>query len=1464
MAPSEAPADGAPAAPSLRTAVARVTCDGGVRGTAFLIDPQHALTALHVVGDRRARPPQLYSGVQLDFSGHVTAATVVAGGYDPDSDWALLRLQTPPGDANGSPLAALPLAELAEAELQQAEQEGASLAFRSRGFPDANPDDGLDVGGQVRTTLGQVDGVRALQLFSHEAAAGTGAPVSGLSGAPVWVDGAVVGLLRTAILDGEGRAMAGTLFACPAGTVLAALRRLGEPVLRLPQLACPYPGMVAFSRQQAGLFFGRSAEIDWLLQHVRKQSFALVLGPSGSGKSSLVHAGLLPRLPANLVVRTMRPGETPDAELTSQLGGAGAPLLAGLVPGQRLLLFVDQLEELFARCPHATQQQFLGRLQGLRRDARCILLLSLRADFFPDLMSSELWPIDPAQRLEVAPLRGAALATAIAGPATQAGVRLEPALLERLVADAAEEPGALPLLQEALVLLWERRDHRRLTLAAYEQLGKQAGGDGPPRSGLAVAIASHAEAVFAQLESSPEKQRLARRIFVRLVHFGEGRPNTRRQLPRSALRAHGDDPALFSATLELLAGQRLLTKSSDDTAPAGAGDDAVRVDLSHEVILRAWPRLIRWIAEKKHAERIRRRLEDQASERLRLRKQGYGLLDAAETKEAEDWLAGPDAQDVGVSAAVAELIHDSRQAIRWEAAQAQRRWQLTAAVLLLVAGIAGGAALLAYQESNRVLLQYQLASEARQQALAKARTATARSLSALSRERLGRDADYDQALLLAVFGHRLQPSADSESSLLAALDSAPGLVTQLHGPDGRVSCLAVSPDGQLLATGGTDGLVQLFDARRGGPLGTPLPGHSGAVNQVAFTVDSARLISAGTDGTLRVWDARPGSRGQPLGRPLSGHQGEITALAVSPDGKLIASGGSDDMTILLWDAVTGLSVGPPLRGHKKTVSGLAFSADGRQLASVSWDQTVRLWAPRAGQALPLALPKSDYPLRAVAFSPSGPLLAVGGGEDRGEGGRDGRSEAGAQGPAAGVQLWSLEQPVPVARPLHSSRRSIISSLAFSPSGQQLAAGSWDKQVTVWSVGSGHHALRLRSPGGAVLGLAYAPGGDWLATAAQASGPLLWSTRASPALQLGSASIGEKLVSVAISPDGRALAAGGYDHAVHRFAIDATGLHETATLKGHTGIVYAVAYSPDGRRLVSAGEDQVLRLWSATDQEPLGAPLTGHSALIYAVAFDPTGSRLASGSFDGELRLWGADGRPQGGPLRGHSQAVLGLGWSRDGTRLCSASQDISLRIWDARSGAELASVVKGHSLALTACAFTPDGQHVVTASEDSTLRLWTLGPSAAAPQAPPAAAAPTGLVLSPLGGPLLGHRGKVRQLAVTADGRRIVSVGEDQTLRLWDLATRTLIGTLGTATGALTGVALLPDSPRAVTAGEDRTLRLWELDPARWTRRACQRAGRDLEPGERELFVGGAEELTSLGPTARQPLCSDGLAAPSP
>jgi len=425
---------------------------------------------------------------------------------------------------------------------------------------------------------------------------------------------------------------------------------------------CPYPGMVPFRPEDARFFFGRDAEIQDLLTRLRAHRFLMVIGSSGSGKSSLVLAGLLPRLadpnvfpPGTWKAIMLRPGVAPCAELAARLGGDPDPLdpvlmtlLAAGPPAQRLLLYVDQFEEVFSLVKdRAEQDRFLSRLRAMRADARCVVMGTMRADFYGDMMNCALWPVADAQQVKIAAPRGEALRRAIVAPAEAVGVCLEDALIERLLADAADEPGTLPMLQEALVLLWSRRQRRLITRRSYDELGR----DG--HSGLAVAMATRADATLAEMPS--EAQQIARRIFLRLVQFGEGRPDTRRQLPVAELRSKSDDSQVFDRVLARLIDHRLLTPSADERLGR-------RVDIAHEMLIIGWPASREWAQARRDAEQTRRRAA-KAEEWVRLGRGDGGLLDPAELAEADRWLSSPDAEDLGIDADVQTLIETSRQAI---------------------------------------------------------------------------------------------------------------------------------------------------------------------------------------------------------------------------------------------------------------------------------------------------------------------------------------------------------------------------------------------------------------------------------------------------------------------------------------------------------------------------------------------------------------------------------------------------------------------------------------------------------------------------------------------------------------------------------------------------------------------------------------------------------------------------------
>ncbi|MGA7733612.1 MAG: AAA family ATPase, partial [Chloroflexia bacterium] len=631
---------------------------------------------------------------------------------------------------------------------------------------------------------------------------------------------------------------------------------------------CPYPGMVPFTADDARFFYGRDTEIDQLLQRLRHQRFLLVIGPSGSGKSSLVLAGLLPKLvesshwPLDFwLVRILRPGNQPMAALAEAIGRelvepivALNSLIEGQAPAQRLLLVVDQFEELFTLSVGNREQQslFISALKALSASERCAVVLTMRADFYPDLMTSDLWPVGEGERLEIAPLKGASLRQAILRPAKDVGVEVEQALVERLLADAADEPGSLPLLQETLVLLWHKMQGRTLTLANYDALGR----DG--RSGLAIALTSKADATLAGLTQA--QQALARRIFLRLIQFVEGRSGTRRQQPLFALKTSEDDPLLFDQTLDILTTNRLLTLSGEERG------EAKQVDLAHEALINSWPTLHNWLAERRSAEETRRRLEDKGNEWVRLGRGEGGLLDEAELSEAERWLQSPDATELGgISPDLHALVAASRteleqrrqleEAIRQreleqalalaeeqrqradEQAKSSRRLRSRAIGLAVVALLALVALVFAVVAATMAQTATTQAEAERARAQGATTEANKQAAIALSRQlvaqALNHTADeFDLALLLGlesdqVLGaNNISTLPEVRGAISSLLQSHPHLSSFLPGHSDIVNSVAFSPDGKTLASGSYDGTIILWDVATGQQIGQPLTGHS--------------------------------------------------------------------------------------------------------------------------------------------------------------------------------------------------------------------------------------------------------------------------------------------------------------------------------------------------------------------------------------------------------------------------------------------------------------------------------------------------------------------------------------------------------------------------------------------------------------------------------------------------------------
>jgi WD40 repeat protein len=1164
----------------------------------------------------------------------------------------------------------------------------------------------------------------------------------------------------------------------------------------------PYPGIEPFSYAHRNVFFAREIEARTLIRLIVMYRGVLLYSDSGTGKSSLVNAGLIPLAidegyqPQRIRVQPKK-GEEIIVERLSEKADGEPPFLPSLFAldgkQERIVLSVEKFLETLrqmARAVHpllifeqfeewitlfeqdskgqvpaesrATKERILNALVELVNDSELPVkvLIVLREDYLAKLTPLfERCPNLPDQYLRLMPLKGDQIYRVIRGPFEERPGRYRPEVSPSLAREIQAQFegrswGADIRLTEVQIVCQSLFETRRQGPELDQVFTDQGGVQG--------ILERYLERALESLEV--EQQEPAVDLLTQMVTSAGTRKRISREDLLKQVASEDKIPSeLLSITLDSLEKRTKLVRR-----------ERLREVHYYEI---ASEFLLGWIRKK-------------AQERQRL----------AEQRKLEE---------------AQRAAQEQRQRAEKEARNARILLVLTISLVVMLM-IAGWAIFTAFQQRSVAVEQGNARAKAEAQAIidrdaarqaqatavaaeaeavAQRDIATSRQLAAQARAHL--DDQLDLALLLSLEANRITDTVEARSSLLAGLGFSPHLTIFLRGHTNWVRNLAFSPDGQTLASGSADGTIILWDAATGQPIGQPLTGHTAEVRSVAFSPDGQTLASGSADQTIILWDV---TTGQSIGQPLTGHDFDVNSVAFSPDGQTLASG-SRDNTVILWDDTTGQPIGQPLTGHTAEVWSVAFSPDGQTLASGSANGTIILWDVTTGQPIGKPLTEHDFDVFSVAFSPDGQTLA--------SGSRD-----------LAIILWDVATGQPIGQPLTGHSDSVF-SVAFSPDGQTLASGSRDFTIILWDVATGQPIGQpFTGHSGWVNSVAFSPDGQALASGSVDQTIILWDVTARQRLGQPLTGHTDWARSVAFSPDGRTLASGSRDLTIILWNVT-TGQPTGQPLTGHVNWVNSVAFSPDGQTLASGSQDNTIVLWDVTAGQPIGQPLTGHTDRVHSVAFSPDGQTLASASEDNTIILWDvATSQRLDQPLTGHTDAVRSAAFSPDGRTLASGSEDKTIILWDVEARQPLGQPLTGHTKGVLSVAFSPDGQTLASASY-RTIILWD---------------AATG---QPLGPSLTGHTDWVHSVAFSPDGQTLVSGGEDNTIILWDVEARQpldppLIG----HTDAVLSVAFSPDGQTLASGSRDNTVILWDVSFESWQARACRIANRNLTQVEWNQFIG--------------------------
>jgi len=1241
------------------------------------------------------------------------------------------------------------------------------------------------------------------------------------------------------------------------------------------ELANPYKGLRPFAEADAQDFFGRDALVDRLVARLSETAegsrFLGVVGPSGSGKSSAVRAGLIPALRASAIpgsdtwfVVEMMPGARPFEELEAALLRIAAnppPTLAdrlhgdnGLTDavervlppdGSELFLVIDQLEELFTHVDdEETRARFLACLASAATESgsRVRMLVTLRADYFDrPLAYPGFGPLLGSRTETVTSLTPAELELAIAAPAQRIGVTVEPDLRAEIVADSAGRLGALPLLQYALTEMFDRCEDGALTLPAYREVG-----------GVGGALADRAEQIYEATRGGKGKE-ATRQLFLRLVNVDEGIEDLRRRVRRSEVDSLEGHREAMTAAIDAFTRHRLLTSDRDPVTREPT------VEVAHEELLRSWPRLRGWIDSAREDLRNHRRLAAEAAQWEDAGRDPSFVLRGSRLERFETWAAG---SGFALSSSEREYLAASRREREAERAaeEAQRRRErflerLSARRLRALVAVLAATALVA---ASLTLVARDQRNRAERESL----IATARELTSAAVANL--DVDDERSLLLALEAvettYRVDGTVLPEAEeVLHRAVQAHRLVFAAPGYHGQFS-----DDGsRLLVAGPRPGEADVYGAHSGKRISTAIAVGSeaqvgpGGRLQLIFSPDG-RSFATWARGTpdIRLFVTATGQELRRLSVPL----GALHDPQFGPEGRLLAAGGPDAKPqsgccpqTWLFDLRTGT-----LLDVKNNIGPIAFSPDGtRHLIADSWyDPALKTWVAgyvhdvqelspnplddrvpiyhRAGQGTDVpvyggrigtnllrsqTLLGQEGDVNAAAWSPDGDRIVT----------SSPKQVVVWEAPTPTINetyRWNAPSNLVRPGPTMSPPSGLFSAVAFGPD-SRIATGMSDGSTIVWklSAGGAEPILTLVGHDAAVAGVDFSPDGSLLVTSSNDGTVKVWDVTAGGGHEwLTLPGTG----GLAFSPDGSLIAVGSEHGDVHVY--DSVSGSRSLVLTGHEGRVNAIAFDPTGATLATAGfADGTARIWdAASGQELATVDLAGSAtngsrpcplyrttvAQVFDVAFSPDGTRLATGGWEGPSSTLVWD------PTTGERLRILAqdpqqelwgrsVDFSRDGKLVAGEGWD-DVFVWSVEDG-RIAARIPDHQV--TALAFGPDGTRLATGSLEGGLKVWDAG---------------TGRSLAAF----TGNLGQVLDLAFSPDGSRLATSSSDGTVRLWDVRTGRQVLTLATGVAGEVGarskfcfrtsheaylgvggrLAFSPDGSRLAYGATDGTVRVLALE----------------------------------------------------